>query len=140
MTDLLARIERGEPVEAQEIFDYAVGKVIEQGAPAMYDGDCVYRAPCGRKCAFGHLIPDSLYDSFFENVTSAEILDKQLKTPRYSPALAASLERHLFMIGDMQRAHDGAAKDAEHNGVNFLELFRHNAEAVAKDHGLTFNF
>jgi hypothetical protein len=33
MTDLLTRIERGEPVEAQEVFDYSVGKVIEQGVP-----------------------------------------------------------------------------------------------------------
>ena len=140
MTDLLARIERGEPVEAQEVFDFAIGKVIEQGVPAMYAGDCVYRASYGRKCAFGHLIPDSLYDPFFENVTSDGILDKRLKTPRYSPALAASLERHLFLIKNMQRAHDGAATNAKLDGADFLELFRHSAEAVAKDHGLTFNF
>ena len=139
MTDLLARIERGEPVEAQEIFDVAVGKVIEQGAPAMYAGDCVYRASHGRKCAFGHLIPDSLYDANFEDITAEGILDKRVKNPRYSSALSASLGRHTSLIGEMQRAHDGSAKDLV-SLDDFVDDFRHRAEAIARSYGLTFNF
>lgn len=137
MTDLLARIERGEPVEAQEVFDFAVGKVIEQGVPAMYARECVYRASYGRKCAFGHLIPDSLYTDEFENLSAVTILAKQAH-PHYSSALAASLGRHSFLIEEMQRAHDRAAKYTQ--GADFVNNFRHRAEAVAKGHGLTFNF
>ena len=133
--DLLTRIERGEPVEAQEVFDFAVGKVIEQGAPATnVDGHCVYRTGNGNKCAFGHLIPDSLYKRSFENVTSAGIINSKTKTPQYSPALAASLECHVDLIYSLQQAHDNIHAD------DFVPNFRHRAEAVAKEHGLTFKF
>ena len=137
MTDLLARIERGEPVEAQEVFDFAVGKVIEQGAPSVGGDGCMYRDHLGQKCAFGHLIPDSLYRNSFENQTAKGILSKRIKTPHYSPALASSLERHASLITDLQRAHDTYAHCDD---STFLSKFRHRAKAVAKDHGLTFNF
>ena len=139
MTDLLTRIERGEPVEAQEVFDFAVGKVIEQGAPAISEDGCAYRTRNGNKCAFGHLIPDSLYKHSFENVTAVGILTEGLskKNLQYSPALAASLECHVSLITDIQRAHD---KNSHRDRVSFVPNFRHRAEAVAKEHGLTFKF
>ena len=140
MTDLLARIERGEPVEAQEIFDFAVGKVIEQGAPARTEFGCVYRDGHGRKCAFGHLIPDSLYKYSFEDVTAGGILNKYRRHPQYSPALAASLERHSSLITDTQEAHDDASRIERDGGSNFVNNFRHRAEAIARSYGLTFNF
>lgn len=131
MTDLLARIERGEPVEAQEIFDFAVGKVIEQGAPATggVRGFCMYRTEDGNKCAFGHLIPDSLYRTSFEGAIATHVL-----VECYNPRLAASLARHAELIGSLQRAHDYA-------GISdFSFNFWSSVEAVAKKHGLTFNF
>jgi hypothetical protein len=135
--DLLTRIERGEPVEAQEVFDFAVGKVIEQGDPAISEEGCVYRDHLGQKCAFGHLIPDSLYRHSFENVTSNGIINSTAKNPQYSPALAASLECHASLITDIQRSHDNSA---HYEGDNFVTKFRHRAEAVAQEHGLTFKF
>lgn len=137
MTDLLSRIEAGEPVEAQEVFDFAVSKVIEQGAPAISERGCLYRAPHGRKCALGHLIPDSLYNDSFEDVTAEGLLLSDEKY--YCAALAVSLARYIDLIRDMQETHDGAAKDTE-SVADFLDDFRHRAEAVAKYHGLTFNF
>ncbi|MFN7640622.1 MAG: hypothetical protein ACK5PR_02645 [bacterium] len=137
MTDLLARIERGEPVEAQEVFDFAVSKVIEQEAPSV-DGDgCMYRNHLGQKCAFGHLIPDSLYKHSFENVTSDGIINSEAKNLQYSPALAASLECHASLIYDLQRVHDAYTNC---DNSFFVTNFRQRAEAVAKDHGLTFKF
>ena len=135
--DLLTRIERGEPVEAQEVFDFAVGKVIEQGDPAISEEGCVYRDHLGQKCAFGHLIPDSLYKHSFENVTADGIISSMAKNPQYSPALAASLECHASLITDIQRSHDN---NADYEGDNFVTKFRHHAEAVAATHGLTFKF
>lgn len=137
MTDLLTRIERGEPVEAQEVFDFAVGKLIEQGGPATEDEVCVYRAANGNKCAFGHLIPDSLYKHSFENVTADGIIIRVAKNPQYSPALAASLERHASLITAIQRSHD---RGSHYEGDNFVTKFRHLAEAVARVNGLTFKF
>ena len=134
MTDLLTRIERGEPVEAQEVFDFAVGKVIEQGGPAIGKDGCVYRDHIGQKCAFGHLIPDSLYKHSFENVTSNGIINSTVKNPQYSPALAASLECHVDLIYSLQQAHDNVHAD------DFVPNFRRRAEAVAQEHGLTFKF
>jgi hypothetical protein len=135
--DLLTRIKRGEPVEAQEVFDFAVGKVIEQGNPAKSEDGCVYRDHLGQKCAFGHLIPDSLYKPSFENVTSNGIINSAAKNPQYSPALAASLECHASLITGIQRAH---GNNSHYDGDNFVTKFRHRAEAVAEEHGLTFKF
>ena len=134
LADLLARIERGEPVEAQEVFDYSVGKVIEQGAKAVNQyNQCIYRAVNGNKCAFGHLIPDSLYRDTFEDKTARSILRKGGNG--YSSKLAASLEQHEYLITDLQTAHDEPS-----HGVNFLAGFRRRAEAAAATHGLTFKF
>lgn len=138
MTDLLARIERGEPVEAQEIFDFAVGKVIEQGRPAMVNGHCRYRTPEGNVCAFGALIPNSMYRKRFEDGTAAAILVEGVDKTKYSAELAGSLEAHHQLITQLQRAHDDIASYME--GEDFVTNFRHRAEAIAKSYGLTFNF
>ena len=137
MTDLLTRIERGEPVEAQEVFDFAVGKVIEQGAPALSaDNFCAYRGDLGRKCAFGHLIPDSLYESRFEGSSAYAILCHNVGS-RYSSRLAASLEQHSDLVVELQQTHDNLSTE---NLCSFVDNFRQRAETVAKDHGLTFKF
>jgi hypothetical protein len=137
MTDLLTRIERGEPVEAQEIFDYSVGKVLKQGAPALVDGHCKYRTPKGRVCAFGALIPNSLYRKRFEDGTAKAVLVEGCDANHYSAKLAVSLAGHIRLISDLQSAHDYAAT---YMGGDFVAMFRHRAEAVAKEHGLTFKF
>lgn len=135
MTDLLSRIERGEPVEAQEIFDFAVSKVIEQGAPALStENFCAYRGELDRKCAFGHLIPDSLYEIRLEGVSACSILS-DIGGSKYSSKLAASLGRHSDLIVGLQSAHDGRA-----TSENFVAKFRYDAEIIAERHGLTFNF
>jgi hypothetical protein len=135
MTDLLTRIERGEPVEAQEIFDFAVGKLIEQGVESVNEyHQSVYRAKNGNKCTFGHLIPDSLYRDSFEDRTAVAILREG--GTGYSSKLAASLNQHEELITDLQNAHDEQAR----TGICFPVHFRHRAEAVAKEHGLTFKF
>lgn len=138
MTNLLARIERGEPVEAQEVFDFAVGKIIKQGHPAVVGGHCRYRTPKGNVCAFGALIPKSIYRKRFEDGTAAAILVEGVDKSKYSAELAGSLEAHHKLITELQKAHDYVATFME--GEDFVTNFRHRAEAVAKSYGLTFNF
>ena len=136
MTDLLSRIEAGQPVKAQEVFDFAVSKVIEQGRPATKDGHCVYRADMDRKCAFGHLIPDSLYESRFEGGSVYSLLNNT-GALKYSSGLAASLGPHLDLVADLQGAHDGLASG--YHRV-FVANFRLHAKVIAEKHDLTFNF
>ena len=136
LTDLLTRIERGEPVEAQEVFDFAVGKVIEQGVQARdKEYQCVYRGMNGTKCSFGHVIPDALYKKSMERSSAFALLGA---CPYYSPpdikALQPSLGRHVDLIYSLQQAHDNV-----HAG-DFVPNFRRRAEAVAATHGLTFKF
>lgn len=59
----------------QEIFDFVVLKLREQGAKSMSPKgnpdsttgiNCAYRGDKGRKCAAGHLIPDDQYHPSFE--------------------------------------------------------------------------
>ena len=136
MTDLLTRIERGEPVEAQEVFDFAVGKVLKQGVQARgVQNQCAYRGSHGTKCAFGHLIPDALYKKRMEGIAASALLCNE---PYYKvnneEALMSSLEVHVGLIQGLQAAHDNV------HAEDFVSNFRRRAEAVAATHGLTFKF
>ena len=57
----------------QQIYDYICEKLEEQNCQSMEIGAnsdkpqmCLYRNKDGKKCAVGHLIPDSLYDKSME--------------------------------------------------------------------------
>jgi hypothetical protein len=136
MTDLLTRIEQGQPVKAQEIFDYSVSKVIEQGVQARgAQNQCAYRGENGTKCTFGHVIPDALYKRSMEGMNAKALLCTE---PMYSinnaTALQPSLEVHVDLLEALQAAHDNVSAN------NFVPNFRRRAEAIAATHGLTFKF
>ena len=136
MTDLLTRIEQGQPVEAQEIFDYSVSKVIEQGVQARgAEYQCAYRGENGTKCAFGHLIPDALYKPSMEGINAMALLCRKLiYSVSNAKALQPSLEVHMDLLDALQAAHDNISPN------DFVPNFRRRAEAVAATHGLTFKF
>lgn len=105
---------------AQETFDYVVRALAEQGGPAWGPindrdevGGCLYRAPDGRKCAFGQVLPDELYTPSMENhyipvvirKIGADGTDKALSTQ-----FAQWVCEHLDMLRELQAAHDRAAK------------------------------
>jgi len=129
MTDLLARIEQNQPVEAQELYDYIVEAIVKQGRPSVGDNDrCLYRGPDGLKCAAGHVIPDSFYSEFIEEDTG--VLQLRLKG-----RLPKSLVPRVDLICDLQVAHDAAS-----NYADFLRIFMQETERLAgkfnlKPHG-----
>lgn len=90
----------------QETFDQAVLGVLEQGAPSLrvaINGkiDCVYRGEDGRKCAAGHLIPDSWYRFCMEG--------KSVKSDTPAGIALLQLGYSLSLVHRLQAAHDGAA-------------------------------
>jgi len=135
MTDLLTRIEQGLPVEAQEVFDYSVSKVIEQGVKALgMKNQCAYRGENGTKCAFGHLIPDALYKRGMEGINATALLvDAPIYRVNNARGLLPSLKGHVDLLHALQTAHDNIS------ATDFVPNFRRRAEAVAATHGLTFN-
>src|SRR5947209_3382215 len=52
----------------------AQGKRATRGASERFQYQCVYRAEDGRKCAFGHLIPDEMYESEMEGKSACAVL------------------------------------------------------------------
>lgn len=51
----------------QQVFDTVLAHLRKQGAPAIHDGGCVYRAENGNRCAIGCLIADTDYDPLMEH-------------------------------------------------------------------------
>lgn len=84
----------------QEVIDYVYGKLKDQKWPSRktLSGEdfCAYRGTEGRKCAIGHLIPNSLYRKSMEKKMAWEVLD----------AVAIPDELKLGLCTQLQRAHD----------------------------------
>ena len=126
MTDLLTRIENNQPIEAQELYDFVVAAVVKQGRPSVGDNDrCLYRGPDGLKCAYGHVLPDSMYSKNMENCCIDELSDRNM--------IPKSLIRHTDLLGHLQECHDGSRPS---QGFTFIKAFCHNANVVAKKYNL----
>lgn len=84
----------------QEMFDKAVRGLHKQGwAQALDDGGCVYQAPDGKRCAWGHVD-----ESLTERATGSVGILHYLRE-----GLAAGLDavpRGLSFATALQRAHD----------------------------------
>jgi hypothetical protein len=116
MTDLLTRIEKNQPVEAQELYDYIVEAIVKQGRPSVGDNDrCLYRGPDGLKCAAGHVIPDSMYSEEMEG-NAVDSLALQTLPFLSKPALPKSLHPHQKLLTYLQSNHDAAAHDNDFMG------------------------
>lgn len=112
----------------QEMFDKAVRGLHKQGwAQALDDGGCVYQAPDGKRCAWGHVdealgVPDNRHGGVY-NLNYCRV------------GLAAGLGGVLLGLrfaGDLQIAHD--------NGGNPLDPVRmvERLRVVADQYDLTW--
>lgn len=95
-------------MEMQEIFDTVVGGVIDQGGPSgVFVGTRfmgLYRAPDGKKCAAGQLIPDSEYTPDMENTNFTDICARK----NWSFLGGLSTDK-VACVRYLQKAHDIAA-------------------------------
>lgn len=113
----------------QEVFDFVVKALVEQGRPAWDPKQrmCMYRTPDGCKCAAGHLIPDESYKPSFERKSIDAVVLRGV-------VAAIGVEGHLLYR--LQRAHDQAAEEAARAVIpRWLQGWAHNMRVVA----LTFN-
>jgi hypothetical protein len=110
----------------QEAFSKVKAGVNAQGGPAYNGYKCVYRAPDGKKCAAGQLIPDDEYTESLEGSSVVE-LDTENRLP---PSLAGI---NIDLLRKMQMAHDCAS---ELKYPEFLLLFNNNMSRVAAQFNL----
>jgi hypothetical protein len=111
----------------QQVFDYVVEKLREQGCQSISEGgNCLYRGPNGLKCAAGHLIPDDKYDERMENgliLGSNHCLSNSLVTSFFE-----STGVNLTLAASLQNVHD-------HHWNDFEQVLR----ARAKVFGLVYS-
>lgn len=143
----------------QEIVDKAMSHIFEQGARALaldrgpIDGFCMYRAPDGRKCAIGALIPDSLIPTGGIEIGDIRTVMerfpeiKSYLNPTGSMAITSLLSRlqhlhdaHLFpyvTTEKMQNAVSTFLGNFEKTGLITLDNVRHMKFADGRDNEQT---
>ncbi len=110
----------------QEAFNIAYLGLKAQGFERAIanDSSCRYRAPEGKKCAFGHLLSDKLYTPAFEGRTATAVINE----------LNRCKTKHPFRIEDrdfydnLQQVHDEG---------NTLEVMQKGLKLFAKNNNLT---
>lgn len=121
---------------AQQVFDFVVGRILEQGVASIIDGNnCLYRSPTGLKCAFGHLILEEDYPAVLGE-DGGEIGSLNAFSERTIQKLGWKNEAHKDLVRDLQLAHDSAAAICG----RFLEEFKRRCKNTADQHRLTWNF
>ncbi len=106
---------------AQEVFDKVVSHLRSQGGPAVNEeGTCMYRAPGGKKCAVGCMIPDDVYSKNMECRLVSSIIDA------YSAL--SDLQDHVVLLEELQEIHDQV--DPSEWEIAF--------EAMTASHGLIY--
>ena len=92
---------------SREIFDKVKKALLEQNEQSVEIGDystnCRYRSQNGLKCAIGHLIPDELYNSSYENYIVAMLPENVLEY-----ILPTNLSRNIGIVflDKLQLIHD----------------------------------
>ena len=119
---------------AQEVFDFVVGKVLEQGCKSVHCEtnfaavSCMYRGNNGNKCAFGHLIADEDYRPAMENKTALTVFRNYQIMLGWK--LIGENPAHLGLVMGLQQAHDDSSSD------NFRFEFANKAFRLASNRGL----
>lgn len=122
----------------QDLFDFVLGKMREQGGASYQNEMSRYRCPSGRKCPIGHLISDDLYRSVIEG-SSVETLaynDPEILCGTMSRTL---VRRNTEILDDLQQAHDFYASYAETAGdAYFMRKYEERMENIADTYRLKY--
>jgi hypothetical protein len=114
----------------QDLFDVIAWNLLRQNAKATApDGvKCRYRAPDGKRCAIGWIMPDDVYSEALEYRGVPDVATVLMGT-EYGGDYARFLDRHIGMLNDFQEMHD--ARQPREWPVYL--------RAIAQRHGLNAN-
>lgn len=97
---------------AQQVFNYVVLALVMQGNRSVdNNGMCLYRSPDGRKCAAGHLIPDSEYYPSMEGYRWTEAIDKGNEAAESCGQTPTLTKDKNALILALQTLHDNCKLD-----------------------------
>lgn len=117
---------------AQQVFDFIVTSVIQQGKPSTVMGKifgglletmCAYRGDEGRKCAAGFLLPDEVIP---------KVRNHSMDWFGVLAAVEGASQVHNTLVYDLQVDHD-YNRDSD----CFIDAFKEDARATAKRHLLS---
>lgn len=115
---------------AQELFDKVATHLLTQNKKAKSAaGHCVYRAPDGRKCAVGCLIPDEEYRPSIEGNGAGFLIRSGLV-----PSLEALLS-HLGLVEQLQFVHDRSYVQDWRAELHGVARERHLSTSVLDEFG-----
>lgn len=115
----------------QEVFDIVANHLLTQNARAnISSGPCLYRAPNGCKCAFGILIPDSIYHPSMEFRSAISVIREYAEAFH---SIGINDIDHGLLCNSLQHIHDSvpvsAWKEELKACANFYSL---NSEVLDK--------
>jgi hypothetical protein len=119
-------------MNTQEIFNFVVKHLIEQGRPSVDGrGNCVYRSPEGSMCAVGCLIPDEIYD---ESMESQSIYDLVTIQNRNFPDYIAD---QISILDRLQTCHDFASIEYDATDkTKYLQRLSNRLQIIAESFNL----
>jgi len=93
-------------LDAQDVFDIVAWNLLRQNARAVaFDRvKCMYRAPDGKRCAIGWLIPDDVYSKALEFFGVRDIAQRLIGSEH--ARFARFLYRHMALLRALQEMHD----------------------------------
>ncbi|MGF6792730.1 hypothetical protein [Paraburkholderia sp. 35.1] len=97
-------------LDTQDVFDIVAWQLLRQNGQSMAheSARCRYRAPDGKRCAVGWLIPDDVYSPRLEHLGVRDVAAILCKTD-HGIRFAEFLCRHMSLLRDLQGMHDARA-------------------------------
>lgn len=94
-------------LRAQDVFDIVAVALLRQNARATADGvKCMYRAPDGKRCAIGWLMPDEVYAKRLEFFGVRDIAARLSTESGDTGRFARFVYVHMPLLRDLQGMHD----------------------------------
>jgi hypothetical protein len=122
----------------QEMFDRAIGKLLQQGQPAKdEEGSCVYRANDGSRCAIGWLLSKKALDFMEEHdlIAGYDFLALKELHEEDLPIKGFRFKKgDTEFLQDLQAVHDSFAEDLPEP---FPDYLRRRARLFAEEYQLS---
>ncbi len=123
----------------QEIFNRSISGLIQQGARSIDEkNSCLYRSPCGNRCAIGLLIPDEHYTPSIEakGINSFVAPDYLLVEVCKQSGIDLNSRAVFSLVNDLQIMHDTFLYNCA-KGEDFVDYVKRKSLVIAAKHDLT---